>query len=245
LEELPTVDADRPEATTALILELRASMPTSDERASGNSKPTSDRQKLRLPHVPSGPIMPPPIQPGQGSVLPPGRSAVAPQHIDSAPTAPAPRRGGNPLPVSWTIVMVLDRLEEAFEVLARLPMTVKPRGFANSMPKYAYDRSDLIAQIETGELDRLMRQQNQVRFNATSAEVTRMEAALYWPMLYLRDNPEVAMAVQLGALWAASRQNAKARLKALKINGRAFNRRKMHGLLIIATALVKARVPVS
>lgn len=168
-----------------------------------------------------------------GQVLNPHR----PTTVTAAP--------GRQLPDRWTVVHVLDRLEEAYEVLARLPMNTRPRAYANSMPTYAYDRSDLIAQVETGELERMMKQQNRVRLGVTAGEVTRCDEALAWCLEHLGDSPEVARAVQLGALWAAMRQDANRRLKAMKINRRAFNRRKIHGLNLIAIALIRRNVRVS
>jgi hypothetical protein len=138
----------------------------------------------------------------------------------------------------------MDRLEEAFEVLSWIPMATRPRGHATAWPAYAYERSDLIAQVETGELDRMMRLQNRVRLTPGADQIARMEESLRWCMQYLGDAPEVARAVQLGALWAAMRLDYKRRCKALKINRRAFVRRRMHGLKVIALALVKHQVAV-
>jgi hypothetical protein len=54
----------------------------------------------------------------------------------------------------------------------------------------------------------------------------------------------VARAVNLGSLWAAFDANVDARVKRLKITRRAFNARKLQGLRIIASELVRRRVPV-
>jgi len=40
------------------------------------------------------------------------------------------------VPESWSLVHVMERLEEAFRTLARLPMATRPRGYINSMPTY-------------------------------------------------------------------------------------------------------------
>jgi len=199
------------------------------------------RGTLRLPRDIAGPIEAPPVLPGQGGAIPSGRSAVAAREAKGPPT-PAARPAGVPLPASWTVVHVMDRMDEAFEVLRLIPMATRPRGFANSMPTYAYERSDLIAQVETGELERMMRLQNRVRLSPSAAEISRMGAALAWPMLYLKDFPEVSRAVLLSSLWAATGQDAGRRLRALKINRRAFNRRKVHGLGLIAMALIRDKV---
>lgn len=150
------------------------------------------------------------------------------------------------LPETWTVVHVLDRLEEAFEILGRMPMVTRPNGHQSMWPVYAYEHGDLVAQIETGELERLARTRNNYRVRgATSAEVARMEQALSWASDYLNGLPEVARAVQLGALWAAFKVDVKEACKKRGINRKAFLRQKIHGLTIITTQLVQGRVPIS
>jgi hypothetical protein len=56
----------------------------------------------------------------------------------------------------------MERLEEAFRILARLPMPTRPKGYINSMPIYLYDRGDLNSQLETYELERMARIRNRV-----------------------------------------------------------------------------------
>jgi hypothetical protein len=95
-----------------------------------------------------------------------------------------PRR----VPERWTFIHVMERLEEAFRILARLPMPTRPRGYVNSMPFYRYDRADLNAQLETQEFERLARVRNYVRIPPSPAEIARMEEALRWPAEYLEEN---------------------------------------------------------
>jgi hypothetical protein len=80
-----------------------------------------------------------------------GRTALAPLGL---------RR--RTLPACWSVLAVMERLEEAFRTLARLPIAVRPRGYVNSMPFYLYDRGDLNAQMETQELERMARSRNRV-----------------------------------------------------------------------------------
>lgn len=153
-----------------------------------------------------------------------------------------PRR----VPECWSVLHVMERLEEAFRVLGRLPVATRPRGYVNSMPYYAYDRGDLNAQMETYELERMARLRNRVRLPPSPDEIARMEEALHWPTAYL-GGPEfhhVARAVNLGSLWAAIDADVAAALKRLKITRRAFNARKLQGLRIIARELISRRVPV-
>jgi len=149
-------------------------------------------------------------------------------------------------PDRWSVIHVMERLEEAFRTLSRLPVATRPRGYINSMPFYVYDRSDLNAQMETYELERMARLRNRVRIPPSPAEVARMEEALHWPTAFLAgaEFHHVARAVNLGSLWAAFDADIDANLKRLKITRRAFNPRKLQGLRIIARELVRRRTPV-
>jgi hypothetical protein len=220
---------------TATILELRS-------LADSTEKPTD--LPITPPEAPLVPRGEDDLRAEEARWRAQGRPLIGQVVAKPRPTTTTAAPVHNP-PDRWTVVHVLDRLEEAFETLSRLPMNTRPRGYSNSMPVYAYDRSDLIAQVETGELERMMRLQNRVRFSPTSAEISRTEESLCWCLEHLGDSPEIARAVQLGALWAAMRQDANRRLKAMKINRRAFNRRKIHGLQLIAIALIRNGVRVS
>jgi hypothetical protein len=150
------------------------------------------------------------------------------------------------VPENWTLVHVMERLEEAFRVLARLPIATRPRGYVNAMPYYVYDQGDLNAQMETYELERLLRLRNRVRIPPTPAEIARMEEALHWPAAFLSgvEFHHVARAVNLGSLWVALDADVDAGVKRLKITRRTFNARKLQGLRIIARELIRRRVPV-
>src|ERR1700728_3083987 len=151
-----------------------------------------------------------------------------------------------PAPDRWSLVHVMERLEEAFRTLARLPIATRPRGYVNSMPFYLYDRGDLNAQLETHELERMTHLRNRVRIPPSPAEIERMEEALRWPITYLSRGgfQHVARAVNLGSLWSAFDADIDARLKPFNITRRAFNARKLQGLHVIAWELLRRRVPV-
>jgi len=162
-------------------------------------------------------------------------------------TMPAPLRRARAVPDRWTLLHVMDRMEEAFRILSRLPLPTRPKGYINSMPIYVYDRGDLNSQAETYELERMAKLRNRVRLPPSPAEIARMEQALYWPSAYLsgREFQHVARAVNLGSLWAAFDTDVDAALKRIKIARRTFNARKLQGLRIIAIELIRRRVPVS
>jgi hypothetical protein len=150
------------------------------------------------------------------------------------------------VPERWSFIHVMERLVEAFRILARLPMPTRPRGYINSMPVYLYDRADHNSQLETHELERLVWLRNRVRIPPSPAEIARMEEALRWPWEFL-SGPEfhhIARAVNLGALWAAVDADIARGLRRINATPRAFNARKVQGLRIIAQELVRRRVPI-
>jgi hypothetical protein len=157
---------------------------------------------------------------------------------------PARRRD---VPDRWSFVHVMDRMEEGFRILSRLPLPTRPKGYINSMPVYLYDQGDLNSQAETYELERMAKIRNRVRLPPSPAEIERMEQALAWPAAYLAgvEYQHVARAVNLGALWAAFDTDVDAALKRLQITRRTFNARNLQGLRMITTALIRRRVPVT
>ncbi len=164
--------------------------------------------------------------------------------IGQAPLPPLarPRR----VPSAWSFLHVMERMEEGFRVLGRLPMATRPRGYINSMPIYLYDRADLNSQLETNELERKAKLRNRVRIPPTPAEIDRMEEALRWPSVFLAGSEfhQLARAVNLGCLWAAVDADVARGLRRIKLTRRAFNARKLQGLRIIARELVRRRVPI-
>jgi hypothetical protein len=164
--------------------------------------------------------------------------------LDAVPLIPLNRT--RHVPDRWWFYYVLERMEEGFRTLSRLPLPTRPRGYINSMPIYLYDRGDLNAQLETHELERMARMRNRVRTPPSPAEIARMEEALHWPAAYLggAEFHHLARAVNLGALWAAFDVSIDERVKRLKITRRAFHARKLQGLRIIARELVRHRVPI-
>jgi hypothetical protein len=148
------------------------------------------------------------------------------------------------VPDRWSFLHVMERMEEGFRVLSRLPMPTRPRGHTNSMPAYLYDRGDLNAQLETQELERMARIRNYVRIRPSPAEIARMEEALHWPSAHLggREFQHLARAVNLGALWTAFDVDIDKAVKRIKVTRRTFNARMMQGYRIIAQELVRHRV---
>jgi hypothetical protein len=160
--------------------------------------------------------------------------------------APPPLVSVRNVPQRWSFLHVMERMEEAFRTLSRLPVPTRPRGYVNSMPIYLYDRGDLNSQLETHELERMARVRNRVRIPPSPAEIARMDEALRWPVLYLA-GPEfqhIARAVNLASQWAAFDTDIDRALKRIDITRRTFNLRQLQGFRIIAAELIRRCVPV-
>jgi len=150
------------------------------------------------------------------------------------------------IPEQWSFIYVMERMEQAFRTLGRLPMATRPRGYINSMPLYLYDRGDLNSQLETYELERMARLRNRVRIPPSPAEIARMEESLHWPTAFLSgaEYHHLARAVNLACLWTAVEADVERGLRRIKLTRRTFNARKLQGLRIIARELMRRRVPI-
>jgi hypothetical protein len=161
----------------------------------------------------------------------------------------ASRRSVRDLPPTWTQIHVLDRLEEAYEVLAGLPMVTRPKQYGNAMPTpFQEQRLSLLDQVlmqETGELEQLHEDRNRVRLSATAAQVSRMDQALGWPFEYLGDRPDLAKAISLRAMWSVMKVDIRKRCASRGIDHRAFNMQWQTALSLITGTLIARKVPVS
>lgn len=159
------------------------------------------------------------------------------------------RHSDRELPPQWTQIHVLDRLEEAYEILASMPMVTRPKEFGNGMPTVVQeDRFSLLEQIrlqESGELEQMHGDRNRVRIAPTAAQVSRMDQALGWPFEHLGSKPELAKAISLRALWSVMRIDIRKRCQRRGIDHREFNVQWQQALAQITSALRANRVPVS
>jgi hypothetical protein len=70
--------------------------------------------------------------------------------------------------IHWTPLLVQERLEEAADVLKRLP-TMKVQGYFSTWPKIIYEFSDLVGQ-----------EPEPMRFPPSPAAISRMEETVLW-----------------------------------------------------------------
>src|SRR6266404_2348050 len=152
------------------------------------------------------------------------------------------------VPGSWSIVHVLDRLEEAFEVMAMMPAATRPKAFGSAWPSMVQEKIPLVILAEMaagGELETREEEKNRVRMPPSSAQITRMEQALRWPFEYLREWPELARAISQRSMWSAMHVNIRKRCERRGIDHDAFNVAWQEGLRIITVMLIARKVPVS
>lgn len=172
--------------------------------------------------------------------------------IGSADAAVARRttavRRQRDVPATWTQIHVLDRLEEAYGVLMSLPMKTRPKVYGNNMPAVVHEgRLSLLEQVlmmQSGELEEIHDDRNRVRLAPTSAQISRMDEALRWPFEHLRDEPELARAISLRAMWAAMNVDIRKRCERRRIDHREFNVSWQAAVAKITGALVAGKVPV-
>jgi hypothetical protein len=149
------------------------------------------------------------------------------------------------VPAQWTIIHVLDRLEEAVEVRAMMPAATRPKEFGSVWPAYTYDRFDLNSQMETEELEKTLADRNKVRLQPSAAQVSRAEEAERWPFEYLADQPELARAIGLRALWSVMKVDIRKRCKSRGIDHAEFNLQWQAALSLITGRLIARKVPIS
>lgn len=158
--------------------------------------------------------------------------------------------GSQHRPNVWNASLVEARLIEAFGVLRRMPMTLRPAAMETAWPSYRHDVFDRNSQLlnrEREEHDRIKKERNRSKLGATSAQIARMEEAICWPATYLAAKgwKEQSRAVCLAAIWRISGKRVSTGCYFERISRRTFYRRKLYGLNTIAIGLQRDGVPVA
>jgi hypothetical protein len=182
--------------------------------------------------------------------LPPDRRGFGPGLVPQGRLETAGgllRTSARVVPEVWTQIHVLDRLEEAYRVLAMQP-GVKGRSSSTVWPAMAVEKMGIFDMIElmgTGELEQRAEEKNRVRLQPTSLQISLMEQALTWPFQFLNDRPELAKAIQLRSMWTAMGADIRKRCERRGLYHDEFNRQWQAALSIITGTLLARKVPVT
>ena len=168
-------------------------------------------------------------------------------------TARGARRSSREVPGMWTQIHVLDRMEKAYEILAMDPAATRPKAYGAAWPNYNPMtpgelnalRNEIFQAGGQGALSEWESEQNRVRPQPSSAQISRMEQALRWSFEYLSEDPRLARAIQLRSMWAAMGADIRKRCERQGFNHEIFNADWQQALNIITAALIARKVPVS
>lgn len=157
------------------------------------------------------------------------------------------------VPSTWDQIHVLNRLKEACEVMAMIPAATRPKAYGSAWPGYnpmtegelIGIKNEIFRAGGAQALSEWESEQNQVRPQPSSAQITRMEQALRWPFDYLRDQPALARAISQHSMWEAMGVNIRKQCERRSINHDDFNVAWQEGLNIITAMLIARKVPVS
>jgi hypothetical protein len=102
-----------------------------------------------------------------------------------------------------------------------------------------YDWADLLAQQEADaeqkQLDQ--REANRTRLRPSSIEIAHMEQSIRWPLIYLREIPQLVRTVQAVAVARSRDRNMEDAARRLQLPGRLVRRWNGEGLSMIAIGL--------
>lgn len=101
-------------------------------------------------------------------------------------------------PITYTHQIVLDRMVEAFQTLRAIPMRLYPDGYGAFWPEM------------TREADDAKPKAKPVRMRPGGEEISRMEEALRWPLLFLGDQPKAADSLNV---WASHKATGERHLE--------------------------------
>lgn len=141
----------------------------------------------------------------------------------------------------WTEDIVEARVEEAFRVLSRLAVGASgPREFGSAMPAPLRSMADLVAQAGNRSLRNSMRRLLRDQGPPQGDEVARMNEALAWAMIYLRDeDPDLATFLNLGGLWKAWGAKVTKKCAELGVHRQVFYRDRKAAVRKIVEGLTR------
>jgi hypothetical protein len=148
------------------------------------------------------------------------------------------------VPAVWDAVHCGKRLVEGLRTLMLLPMPRGPQAFTSAWPEYAHDWSDQLAQAEMDrdQREKVERAKNKTRLRPSSIEIAHMEQSIRWPLMYVRELPQLVRTVQAVAVAHARERNMEDAARKLQLPGRLVRRWNEEGLALIARGLIRERI---
>jgi hypothetical protein len=148
------------------------------------------------------------------------------------------------VPAAWSDEYVGLRLIEAFQTLAKLPIErTAPKAFGNGWPSIVRSFADALGAEETREPRDWS--WGRGREQVGPSQLSRMEAALRWPMTYLRGQPNRLKALHVWVVCRAHERSIALELRRRGIPRTTFDRYRIIALMDIRRGLVADRVPVT
>lgn len=207
----------------------RADLDHADVKGLPDPEPVSIKALQRAATAPTRPSMVP-------GMLPIAPEVAKHRHAQFL----AEQAEANKMVGPWTIDRADLWLVAAMATLFRLPLNTRPAGYGSAMPKYVTEFADLISRAENKSLRRIRSQLLRNHGSVSAIDHRRMEEAAHWQARYLRDQPDIARIVGLGALWNAVKgKPIKERCKAIGIHHAKFYEMRKQGLTTIVIGLMR------
>ncbi|MFO1150978.1 MAG: hypothetical protein U1E62_21595 [Alsobacter sp.] len=137
----------------------------------------------------------------------------------------------------WTPKLVKEQLTDAIRWVQRTGGPTGPAGMSTLMPAFVYDADDIAAQ------DELPKEETGARQPTLPSTVTRFEAVLYWPAVYLYDLPGPRRVLRVWMRGKATRQPFNQLCKARKWSRATANRALDKAIATIGVGLTRDGVP--
>lgn len=133
----------------------------------------------------------------------------------------------------WTPKLVKEQLADAIRWVQRTGGRTGPAGMSTPMPTFIYDADDIAAQNE------LPKEENGARRPILPSTITRYEAVLYWPAVYLDDMPGPRRVLRVWMKAKATRQPFTQLCKARKWSRATANRALDKAIATIGVGLTR------
>jgi hypothetical protein len=144
---------------------------------------------------------------------------------------------------AWAPENVDARLIHAMRLVTASVGRVGPALEGRGSPEYVHDPLDIWFQQLAEDYERRKGEKNRVRLRPGAGEVSLMEKAIGWPMTYLDAHDGPRRVLKVWMLCKATRRPFSRACKKIGWARATASRRRWHAALLIATGLIRDRVP--